>query len=202
MKTQQFKGQKLTTTKCVNNILKVYHRNESPTNWYEEAHDYAYILAHEFYVLLKGIHIAKTAGIIAALSPLKSWDLNMQLAKDFLKTGTCGHTKTMVNKAKAILESDGNIDTICDILNGNKITSFFLNIYNPDTSNVVTIDRHAMDIALGSVQNEDKRSMTVAQYEFFQNCYIVAANKLGVMPHYVQSVTWEQWRREKNNLKN
>lgn len=187
---QIFQGKTLTTTKCVNNILKVYHRNESPVHWYEEAH----LFARELYFTHRSRHdketlTAKICGVIAALSPRKSWEHNKKVALQFLETGKCGHTKLFVEKATSIMGSDGNIETICDILNGNKITSFFLNIYNPSLSNIVTIDRHAIDIAVGRVLGEDKRGMTAKQYQFFVNCYVVAGNKLGQLPNYVQSTT-------------
>ena len=38
-----FKGQQLTTTKCVNNIIRVYKRNENPTDWYHKASVFAAI---------------------------------------------------------------------------------------------------------------------------------------------------------------
>jgi len=216
---QVFKGQTLTTTKTVNNILRVYDRsNESAkSNWYREANSFANELLWDIYIFPLKVSknhsplaawadkkntLNKICGVIAALSPLKPWDENKRIAESFLKTGNAYHTKVMTQKAQDIMDSDGEIETICDILNGRKISSFFLNIVDPQNIHAVTIDRHAQDIALGKVLTDDKRSMTVGQYEFFANCYQIAAKKRGIQPSLMQSTTWVTWREEKKQKSN
>ena len=48
--------------------------------WYYKARDYANELSIEF-----KIDLYQSAAIISALSPLKSWDLNKKIAKEFLE---------------------------------------------------------------------------------------------------------------------
>lgn len=200
MKPQKFKGRKLSHTSLVNNILKIYDDAPTKKDWYVEANNFAnYVWMKYYHKNDEGypVTMAKICGVIAALSPLKSWEENKRIAVKFITTGKCEHTGTMKDKAKRILESNGDQDVIAGILNGNKITAFFLNMVNPKTSNVVTIDRHAQDIALGEYLNDASRSMTSKQYEFFQHCYVIAANKRDVRPSMMQSVTWEHWRQLK-----
>jgi len=196
---QAFKSKTYYTKRVVNNILEVYDQSNDKSDWYQEANDFAWDLANKYLGGTENCH-ASVCGIIAALSPLKSWEENKKIAISFLKGDKVKHTKTMAGKAYAISKSDGQIDTIVGILNGLKITSFFLNIYNPKTSQAVTIDRHAISIAVGQIMT-DNFSMTHKQYSFFQNAYRVAAEMRDVRPLQMQAVTWVTWRmmKDKNN---
>lgn len=189
---QQFKGLNLTTTKCVNNILKVYNSSDKfiSSNWYVEANLYASKLANEFNVLL-----SVACGVIAALSPLKSWNENKLIAYSFFKSGKGKHTKCFIDKALQIKLSNGDVETIAMILNGNKVISFFINILEPNQENFVTIDRHALSIAIGrNILENEGRGITFKQYEFFVNCYRIAGLKAGISAVLMQSITWETWR--------
>ncbi len=192
---QRFKGEVLTTTKVVNNILSIYDQCTSTTYWYQEANTYAKYLADQF-----NMHgdndVSRVCGIISALSPLKSWDENKRIAYQFLQSGNGKHTKVFKGKAKDILESDGKLETIADILNGNKITSFYLNILEPDNDIPVTIDRHALSIAM---DRSLSAQMTFNQYMFFANCYRIASKKRGIIPSLMQSTTWVKWRELKKD---
>jgi len=201
MKAQRFNHKNYTTTKVVNNILRVYNKADKPNNWYNEANYLAHWLAVKY---LNNIdepvsneNIAKVCGILAALSPLKNWNENKKITELFLKDGTCKHTRVMSQKANDILTSNGEIDIISDILRGSKITSFFLNILQPEKSQAVTIDRHAISIAIGTKIVGAKLKLSINQYEFFANCYRIAGLKLGVKPLVVQSTTWITWRELK-----
>ena len=190
---QKFNGEICTTTKTVNNILRVYDQSDGDGfYWYREANEFAEKLGEEYKV-----SDWKVAGIIAAFSPLKSWELNKVIAEQFLATGKASHTAVMVKKAKDIMESDGQVTTICDILNGNKIVNFFLNIAQPVDLGGVTIDRHAISIAVGKVLPDSKMRMSKNQYEFFVNAYKIAAFKRDVLPNQMQSVTWVKWKEMK-----
>ncbi len=192
---QRFKGQELTLTKSVNNILKIYrqHTTVKTTNWYWEANKYAQYLADKYEVSL-----SVACGVIASLSPLKRWDENKRIAESFLRNGRGEHTKLFLDKARQIKESDGDVETIAVILSGNKIISFFINILEPDQQNFVTIDRHALSIVLGrSVADGEYRGMTLKQYEFFVSAYHIAGKKAGISPVVMQSITWETWRENK-----
>jgi len=200
MTKQVFKGETLTRTKVKNNILRIWYMTseEDRHDWYQEAYDFAESLArtmgaYNYQHKLK--NVSKVCGVIAALSPMKRWENNKVIAEDLINTGTCGHTKTFVKKAQDVLASDGSDEAILDILNGNKISAFYLNIRYPDEAKVMTIDRHALSIALGRwVTDNQEMSMTKGQYEFFVQCYIMAAMQVGVSPLLMQSATWTKWR--------
>jgi hypothetical protein len=197
METKQvFKGRNLTRTKVQNKILKVWSQctDKQKFDWYLEANKFAESISKQDKI--------KVCGIIAALSPLKRWEENMKLAKEFYLTQNCGHTKLHKSKALAIFNlTNPTEDEICAILfgkSGNKIKSFFINIWRPDARTEVTIDRHALAIALGEVVSEDEmKGMTTKQYNFFRDCYIRTADKIGVKPLLLQSATWVRWRELK-----
>ena len=159
--------------------------------WYVKANRYCRSLSEKY-----NVSTIQVAGIVAALSPLKNWDINKQIADDFLRTGTAGHIKFQLSKCHRIMQTT-NLTEICEILNGNKIVSFFLNIVDPGADEQVTIDSHAVGIAvnkyLGSVQ------ITKNQYEFFANCYRIAARELEVLPLELQAITWVTWRKLKKS---
>jgi hypothetical protein len=179
----------------VNNILKMYNDQSvlhSGYNWYTEAHKLAETWAKEHKVSTMVM-----AGVIASLSPNTSWDENKKLVEDFMHTGTCGHTGVMIGKAVGCMFATSDKE-ILSILNGEKIKSFFLNILYPEVRTTVTIDRHAVAVALGRVPSG--KHITVKQYAFFVGAYQRAADVLDLMPHQLQAVTWVKWRLFKKEM--
>lgn len=193
---QKFKGQTLILSKCVKNILSVYNEagNVIRPNWYVSANFFAQSLANKY-----DVPLSVACGVIASLSPLKSWTENKIIAEGFLHNGKGKHTVAFIEKARQIKASNGDVETIALILNGNKTISFFINILEPHQQNFVTIDRHALSIALGRniLENEGK-GITFNQYQFFANAYNVAGVKAGISPVLMQSITWETWRENKS----
>ncbi len=205
MNTILFKSKRLTRTKCVNNILRVYDRSldEHRRDWYQEARNFAVDqIANEIDPTRTLASVRKAIGIVAAFSPMKSWETNKTCALHFVQTGVGKHTKVFTKKANDILASDGRVESIMDILNGNKIQSFFMNILRPDTSDEITIDRHALSVALGGyVDDTMTQGITMTQYEFFVNCYKLAGIKRAVRGTLMQSATWMTFRVNKNDYK-
>jgi hypothetical protein len=185
---QVFKGQILTKAKVVNNILRIWNQTteEHRYDWYKEANTYAKYLSKR-----TGYSTEICAGVIAALSPLKTWEQNKVEAKTFLETGWAGHTRQFLNKARAIVKGRD----IPTILHGKKITAFYYNIINPKCHQNVTIDRHALSIALRFKTSEEEHHLTTRQYQFFQDAYKHAAKRAGVSPLTIQSATWVSYRK-------
>lgn len=193
---QKFKGITLYRKRCVDNIIKIYNDSisENEEGWYTEANKLATELASK-----NGLSNLQVAGIIAALSPLKSWNENKRIAEQFIRIGSTLHTRAMVSKAKDIRDYNESMqrEFILTTLNGNKISSFFINIAFPEDPNYVTIDRHAISIALGRSIKNNEGNITNKQYEFLTSCYKQVGESLGVVPNKVQAVTWVKWRQLK-----
>lgn len=193
----KFNGKTYTQKKCVDNILRVYHSSESnpelDSQWYWDAHSIAMKIASD-----TNTPVYKVAGVIAALSPKVAWKRNVKIAREFITTGTTGHTTLFLNKARAVMDAP-SITAINGILGGNKIDSFFMNIMFPGVNTGhVTIDRHAISIAVGQALGENNLRITRNQYRFFVTCYQISADMLGqTLPQNVQSTTWVAWRKLK-----
>lgn len=198
-KKQQFKGEVISRTVVKNNILKIYRLSDMSDkyDWYGEAHMFARQLAEEY-----DVNINTACGVIAALSPVKTWKQNKECAKSLFATGNGKHMKLFNDKAMRIFECDGDEWCVKSVLKGKKIISFFENILHPDKVDKVTIDRHALSVALGKwITDEDYRGITKTQYKFFEDCYKYTAERIGISPTLLQSTTWERFRKIKKDYR-
>jgi len=192
-------------TKIKNNILRVYADSlESEKNdWYREAHQWA-VDVSKFLWSFKRINVSvkQVLGITSALSPLKEWEKNKELTVDFILSGDCGHMKNNKLKADKIRMAHSSIsdDTILKILNGKKTQRFYMNMVHPDDGTGVTVDRHAIAIAIGRTATEIEQSLTTNKYTFIENCYKITADALGLTPLHLQSITWQAWKRIKKEV--
>lgn len=162
-------------------------------NWYRDAHALA--------VLLSPADPSQAAGVLAALSPMMDWEQNMKLGiRAYADGSASGALSSNVKKANLILNGAAPLD----VLGGNKVRAFYGCINNP-SSESVCIDRHAFDIAVGRVTNNESRQALSRKgvYESFANAYVRAAKTLSdrlgtpVSASEVQAVTWGVWRRLK-----
>jgi hypothetical protein len=194
----KFNEDLLTRTKVKRNILSIYNQalSNERNDWYKDAHNWA-----------KGFVLTDTdfnrfCGIVSALSPLKKWEENKSMAVNYwISGGHIPHIRQFAQKAVDICNSDGENATVLRILRGAKICSFYNNIRYPNAGNVVTVDRHALSIAIGRFMHNHEQGLTKNQYEFFRHCYVWTANELEISPQYLQGVTWSAWRRLKTNYK-
>jgi hypothetical protein len=201
----QFKGH-------VENIIGKY--KEAPEEMLKGGHEW-YSKAHDEANRVGGGDPRKGAGIIAALSPLSSWDKNVSQAHELVKTGNVASVLLPANVEKARRIHQGEDPE--KVLGGNKVTSFYHNIHDPSNPLPVTIDRHAYDIAVGNPfvgagggkakrnitegpsghtpMSEDLGLSSMGRYKHFAHAYKTAAGELGVdLPHKVQATTWVQHR--------
>ena len=213
MKTIKIGGIDYSRTKIKNNIMKVYNVSlESEKNdWYREANIFGSQVS-EFLSGFSRLNVSKrqVLGIISALSPLKEWSKNKELAVDLIMSGDCGHMQR--NKQKALdilaLKDDTGVNNrsmtdaliidqqILDILNGDKTKNFYLNMVYP-SGGCVTVDRHAIAIAIGRTATDKEQSISSAVYTFLEECYIMTSETLGLTPLHLQSITWQAWKRIK-----
>ena len=192
-------------TQHVRNILKVYRRATRDDiahgiEWYDRAKREAERIAYA-----SALPVRTVVGVMAALSPNNKWLRNVRDADTMCKAWVSGGSLSdfkvscynkMKDKAWSILvDMLSDDDAILTRLNGQKIRSFYSNIIGLDE---VTIDGHALNIALGKRQGltDDKTNMGKRQYREMQAAYLRAAKRVNVQPHVLQAVTWTTWRRE------
>lgn len=161
--------------------------------WYKNAHELATELDPE--------NPSRAAGVIAALSPITSWDRNVWLARMTYKhNGLFGGTlQGSWQSANRILTGTEPLD----VLNGPKVRAFYTLIADPN-STAVCIDRHAASIAMGKRLNGHQLSSVSRNYLRYVRCYERAAKELStetvvILPNQVQAVTWVHWRNTKGD---
>lgn len=180
----------------VDNVLAAFVKSSD-----DEIHDGItwYDRARELAMRLDPDNPARAAGIIAAMSPLTSWPQNVRHAERVYATGTTQGMGNNVRKAERIFNGENPLD----VLSGDKVTSFFHNIMGDGEG--VTVDRHAIDVAYGKVQNDAERSAAVKRtkardgYGLIRQAYIHASAILTnegnlITPAELQAIVWVYWR--------
>ena len=141
----------------------------------------------------------KSCGIFAALSPQMSVPRNEELFLQYLKHGKASHYGILNKKCDAIMMAESE-EEVSEILNGNKISSFYLNLLHPCKETRVTIDRHAISCMTQSINNvkaldSNNMSMTDKQYSTFETIFKQVSEEIGMLAHELQAVTWVSYRQ-------
>jgi len=164
--------------------------------WYFIVNEYCQHLSQCF-----DIPLIKVAGIMSALSPQNKFEQNCKDLENFLLSGGLSKASTFgnqVNKAYNILHCENySEDSIKACLGkGLKTRSFFENIYRPETSEAVTVDLWQIRWAkmLNIIPTEG--TLTTKRYKKIEARVKKYANKLGIMPHQFQALTWVHLRGE------
>lgn len=165
-------------------------------NWYSDARIIAQALADR-----GGVTVDCAAGVIAALSPLRSWGENVNLAARAIDSGglVSGTMRDQILKVNTILGGAEPLDT----LGGLKVRAFYECIIAGGDTSAVCIDRHAIDILLNTRNTDDTRlALTPKRYAAAVKAYRSAAKilskELGVAltGAQVQAIAWVAWRNK------
>lgn len=197
---------KLDPKNQVRRIVALFNRatvdeRQEGLAWYRKANTFAQGLAER-----NGLSLAQASGIVAALSPQVSWEVNQTLAmKACAGRSYVGQTRPNMAKASAIREGSNPSEVLfTSDRTGKKVRAFYACIADPEGTKEVCIDRHAYSLAEGLLANDDKERTNALQrkgvYEGLADSYREASRILGVLPHEVQAVTWLVWRNLKNDI--
>ena len=173
--------------------------------WYARAERLGHRLAHQY-----GCTFEQAVGVIAALSPNNRWARNCTDAESMIQAWSVGADPLAVKvctygamraKAAQILAlASPDRETIAGILNGRKITAFFLSITG--RADAVCVDGHAYAIWLGQrVPTTKTPSLGVKLYAEIARAYVLVAKRSQQLcgeqltPAQVQAVTWVTYRR-------
>lgn len=140
----------------------------------------------------------KVVGMFAALSPACPIDKNFKDVEGLIKSSSykCTTYNNNKNKAESIYYLERpTVKEICNILNGQKITRFFLNTYSHKYE-VVTIDRHAISLYFGTFDH--KFIQTPKRIHKIRQDYKEVANEFKLRPYQLQAITWLVWKRINN----
>lgn len=148
--------------------------------WYPVAHDLAAVIG--------GGDVRKGAGMLAALSAQRSWEINVGLAQDAADGDLHGHTETVLARVREIMEGADPAEILPMEL---KTGHFYRCITDPAAPDPVVIDRHAHDAAAGErYGNRDRGLSNLNRYATLALAYRLAARELGELPQVVQAVVW------------
>lgn len=193
-------------TPSVSNVLAVYNNASADAlrgglSWYLDAHNFARMAGGG-----RKRHVARNAGIIAALSPMNEWRNNKRKAAEFISLrgrvvvakGQPNGIGLGDNVAKAIRIYKG--EDPLDVLKGDKVRAFYRTILDPTGDIDPVVDRHAFDIAVGRRTNDKARGILQRKgvYEEFANVYREAAKVAGIGSAQMQAITWVAWKEMHN----
>lgn len=144
--------------------------------WYSVANDLARIMGNG--------DVRKGAGVIAAMSPLKSWDINVKLARDAFNGNVHGQFGDACRKVEKIMAGANPCDVLpMDAKTGN----FYANILDPNDTEHVTIDRHAYRAATGE---KIPGGLKGKRYANMAQAFINAGKARGVTGAQMQAGVW------------
>lgn len=181
-----------TRARYVRNIVRVFNsatpdQKRRGREWYRTAHGVAEFLSDG--------DVIRGAGVIAALSAQKAWDVNKRLARDAFAGNVHGHVADVLGKVGKILDGADPADVLPMTA---KTGNFYRCIVDPDDQESVCIDRHAHDIAVGAPWGNRERGLgSKGRYAVLSLAYRNAAARLGVSPSVVQATTWVVWTEGK-----
>ena len=183
-------------TRLVNNIVKLYRQADEQTHelgwwWYHNAQQWCEDVAAHY-----GIKPEVVIGVVAALSPGVSWDLNKTDALSVIRYKLGLSNRPVVStygmnlrKAEAILDG-GDPE---QLIQGSKTRAFYFNIKNPFCPQHVCCDRHAIKAARGMTKGGSV-AITPKQYTLVQQAYQEAAYRLDIAPARLQAIVWIQYK--------
>jgi len=198
MKSRKGYNQLYNSSFVLKNIETIYSNCTSDDiingrTWYENAKSFSIYLSKKY-----NVTEIQSAGIIAALSPQKSWDVNTKIAENFIESNGSAsvHTGVQLAKSKHILYSPLTKEEVYLTLGGKKTKNFFYNIYMPECKDFITIDRHHLNVCYA----EDIKGCTDKQYEFLKENTSIFANKINMLPSILQATLWVCWKRIKKEF--
>jgi len=175
--------------------------------WYSNAYAKALYLSKCY-----AISLDTAAGVLSALSPAVSWTANQVDAENLIRAyveGTDTDSVTVStygpNKRKALAILTEHTEATEErrfpdikrfFKRDTKTRSFFLNIVQPHGTIAVTVDRHAIAVALGTTSPDaSKLSITAKRYRSISEAYQLANKALGYhVPCDLQAVVWLAYR--------
>lgn len=159
------------------------------SGWYAEANLYLSEIANHF-----NLNRDIVIGIAAALSPANAWNSNVKDTYNLIRfKGKLDNSTTYgenIRKAKKILKNGKPLR----YLSGRKVTAFYDNILNPDSSKQVTIDTHIIRCAVND-SNCNVHYIPPKYFTEIERVITELASENHLRPLQVQAILWVSWKR-------
>lgn len=187
-------------TKNINHVLNKATSSDfiEGEKWYRDARLFCFDVSRRY-----GVSFRKVCAILSALSPRNKWERNkidcetiIMECQGLIPYGKYATYGAMVEKAKRIYFSKvDSVATMLRLLNGQKISAFFLNIYDFN-SDCVTVDSWIQLISLGEYLAVDKRpSLKKSDYKLVSEVIKEIASTNKVAPPVMQAILWISFKR-------
>jgi len=162
-------------------------------HWYQDQHNYLRDMAEHFDVKLDVV-----CGITAALSPMISWQENLNMTYHVLKfKGRVPSNVKMpgfkINVQKAIKIYRNK--EVFPHLNGPKVTQFYQNLLNPFDCESVTIDTFMIACYYQADKYGVKKYSTERWVEFLKSEIRTLSWRYGLLPLQFQAIVWLAYHR-------
>lgn len=157
---------------------------EAGIAWYPNARREARRIAR-----VSGLTLHRAAGIIAVLSPRRTWSTNIQFAEE----AALGNPKGLfADRAEAIVQGARPLD----VLSGPKVRAFYRNILG-DTE-AITVDCWTHRAAAGDPAMHADRSSSLlrSRYGKVAQAFRDVAPEFGLLPSQFQAAIWITIRGE------
>ena len=172
------------------NIEYWYCNNpENGAQWYQEARAFAYQLKKKS----PSYNIAQICGVIAVLSANTGWGHNQIIAEKYIVgndyPGHIGRDKAL----KILRMSNPGIKMVGDVVNGPKTRPFYRNILSGGGDQFLTLDRHAINLAVAKVRHTTKINYTPKRRRLLTSAYRSVAEKYNREVSTIQAITWSNY---------
>ncbi len=164
----------------------------SGASWYQDVHEQCERFAEEFDITMEA-----AAGIVAALSPRLGWADNLSRARDLMSGREISSLGYALDDARRIMAGKTVAEVLFDPSRSNfKVRAFFSNIYSPEESPDVTIDRHMWALLFDTRGISDTLlKFSQAEYRYAEEVFRESARFAGYRPCQIQAIAWVVWRR-------
>jgi hypothetical protein len=151
-------------------------------NWYNEAREFCQSIAVKY-----NKPYMQVCAVLAALSPRNKWERNKIDCEELVK-GNASHkyatfSSNVLKGIKCLMAQ--TYQEVITILNSNKVTAFFDNIFNM-YSQLVTIDTHMYQVIFGRVPQQ----ISDREYNELSQMIIDIANEFKLIPYELQAIVW------------
>ena len=163
--------------------------------WYEQAK----MAVEKTIAIPYSLSLEAAVGVVAVLSPGCGWRQNLDDAAWLMANPNTNMPvasyKSNVRKALRIHAGENP----SEVLRGRKVIAFAHNLLYPESSPFVTIDRHAVRVALNRNVGASAGSRLLDRsgvYDRFSEAYTLAAERVGILGLQMQASVWISYRNK------
>lgn len=164
-------------------------------SFYPGAHGLCHLLSLSLSTPHRTITPTQIAGMYAALSPMNNWESNVANIIDLIRSPTATVNTTHINRDKALQILHGA--SPLSVLVGRKVSAFFRAIDDPTDLSPIPVDRHLINLALGTFPDKALQSSLANDHTLYSRIERVYQD-LGAregMGNRLSSISWFVQRR-------